>query len=63
MGRVISENLLYMQEALQTGSDWQQYFVNVRNVAISGIIQLVGFAAVLIISVAKPWKKNKHAKQ
>ena len=63
MGRVIGENLLYMQEALQTGSDWQQYFVNVRNVAISGIIQLVGFAAVLIISVVKPWKKNKHAKQ
>ncbi len=30
------------------------FFANVHNVAIAGIVQIVGFAAILILSVWKP---------
>lgn len=57
MGVLIKENVQYVQLMLATGSDPVKYWCNIQGVAIAGIVQLVGFLAIIIISVFKPWKK------
>ena len=55
MGVVIEENFAYAQWLLSEDLPTDIFFANIRNVAISGIVQLVVF--MLVISVFKP--KNK----
>ena len=37
----------------------EPFLTNVRHVVIAGIVQLVGFAVILILSVWKPWTKSR----
>ncbi len=57
MGMLIKENVAYIEGVMPTTEYLAQYWINVRNIAIAGIIQLVGFISIVIISVFKPWKK------
>ncbi len=57
MGVVIEENFAYAQRLLSEDLPTDIFFANIRNVAISGIVQLVVFLLVIVISVFKP--KNK----
>lgn len=59
MGTTIKENMAHAQLLLSGNADASIFFANVRNVAIAGILQLIGFAYIIIISVVKPWKKQK----
>lgn len=56
MGATIKENMSYAQDILTKGADAGVFFTNVRNVAIAGIVQLIGFACIIVISGVKPWK-------
>ena len=58
MGATIKENLAYAQKILMNNADASIFLVNVRSVAIAGIVQLIGFVYIIIISVVKPWKKK-----
>lgn len=57
MGVLIKENVAYIEGVMPTTEYLAQYWVNVRNIAIAGIIQMIGFISIVIISVFKPWKK------
>lgn len=57
MGMLIKENVAYIEGVMPTTEYLAQYWINVRNIAIAGIIQMVGFISIVIISVFKPWKK------
>ena len=57
MGVVLEQNFDYAGQILNAHASTEPFFKNVHNVAVAGIVQLVGFGFVLILSVAKPWKK------
>lgn len=59
MGATIKENMVYAKKILIENVGTDIFFVNVRNVAFAGIVQLIGFAYIIVISVFKPWKKKK----
>ncbi len=58
MGVTIEKNMDYAGMMLIESLPAEPFLANVRNVAIAGIVQLVGFAAILILSVWKPWVKS-----
>lgn len=63
MGATIKENMVYAHGILIGNAETSSFFANIRNVAIAGIVQLIAFAYIIIISVVKPWKKqNIHIK-
>lgn len=57
MGVLIKENVAYIEGVMPTTEYLAQYWINVRNIAVAGIIQMVGFLSIVVISVFKPWKK------
>ncbi len=61
MGVIIEKNMDYAAMMLAEPLPAEPFLTNVRNVAIAGIVQLVGFAAILILSVMRPWAKKKSA--
>lgn len=58
MGTTIKENMIYAQSILAENAETSSFLANIRNVAIAGIVQLIGFAYIIGISVIKPWKEN-----
>ena len=61
MGVTIKENVVYAQTLLSENISMDVYWANVYNVAVAGIIQLIGFVYIVAISVFKPWKiKNSN---
>lgn len=58
MGILIEKNMILADGLLVGSGSVECFYINVNHVAISGIIQLVGFAVVLILSVVKPWNKR-----
>lgn len=58
MGVTIKENMVYAQKILTDNADASIFLANVRSVAIAGIVQLIGLACIIAISVVKPWKKK-----
>lgn len=58
MGVTIKENVVYAQTLLSENGSTDVYWANVYNVAVAGIIQLIGFVFIVAISVFKPWKRN-----
>ncbi len=56
MGIIIKENMVYSLQLLHKGVSSDFYWNNVYHVAIAGIVQLVLFVSVIVISVIKPWK-------
>lgn len=62
MGVTIKENVVYAQNMLSENIGADVYWDNVYHVAAAGILQLFGFAYIVVISVIKPWKK-KNANQ
>ena len=61
MGVTIEKNMNYAAMMLTEPLPVEPFLANVRSVAIAGIVQLVGFAVILILSVTKPWVKKKSA--
>jgi len=59
MGVTIERNMDYAAMMLAEPLPVEPFLANVRNVAIAGIVQLVGFAVILILSVMKPWGKSQ----
>ena len=59
MGATIKENMIYAQSVLTGNAETSSFLANIRNVAITGIVQLIAFAYIIIISVVKPWKERK----
>ena len=59
MGVTIEKNMDYAAMMLTEPLPVEPFLTNVRYVAIAGIVQLVGFTAVLILSVWKPWTKSR----
>lgn len=59
MGTTIKENMIYAQSILIENAETSCFLANIRNVAIAGIVQLIGFAYIIGISVIKPWNKKK----
>lgn len=60
MGVTIKGNVVYAYNILSNSTlSPTTYWTNVYGVAIAGMIQLVGFLYIIIISVFKPWKKKK----
>ncbi len=57
MGVTIKENMAYAQKVLTENADTSIFFAHVRHVAIAGIVQLVIFVYIIVLSVVKPWKK------
>lgn len=57
MGVLIKENVAYIEGVMPTTEYLVRYWINVRNIAIAGIIQMAGFLSIVVISVFKPWKK------
>lgn len=55
MGHLIKANVPIAGDIFADGVSPERFFINVRNVAIAGIAQLVGFIYVIAISVIKPW--------
>ena len=60
MGATIKENMVYAQKVLTENADTSLFFANVRHVAIAGIVQLIAFVYIIVLSVVKPWKKRKN---
>ena len=60
MGILIEKNMTLAEGLLVGSGSAERFYVNVNHVAIAGIIQLVGFTVVLILSVIKPWNKRKR---
>ena len=59
MGILIERNMA-LAEGLLTGiGSAERFYADVNHVVIAGIIQLIGFFVVLILSVVKPWNKRK----
>lgn len=58
MGVTIKENVVYAQNMLSENISPDVYRANVYHVAIAGIIQIIGFVYIVVISVIKPWKKK-----
>ena len=58
MGVTIKENMVYAQKILTDNADTSIFLANIRYVAIAGIVQLIGFAYIIVISVVKPWRKK-----
>lgn len=61
MGVVLENNYEYSKLILTNNSDTSTFWENVHNVIIAGIVQLFGFALIIIISVIKPRKKTPTA--
>ena len=59
MGVVLEQNFDYANQILNSKAPIEPFFRNIHNVAVAGIIQIVGFLSIIIISVTKPWKKRK----
>ena len=57
MGVVLEQNFDYATQILNEQAVTAPFFQNIHNVAVAGIVQLVGFGVILILSVTKPWKK------
>lgn len=57
MGVTIKENMVVAQQLLDGLGAGKTYWHNVYGVAVSGIIQIIGFIYIVSISVIKPWKK------
>lgn len=55
MGVIIEKNMVLATALMQGNSDVEVFYSNVSHVATAGIVQLVGFMSVLVISVVKPW--------
>ncbi len=58
MGVTIEKNMDYAAMMLTESLPVEPFFANVRHVAIAGIVQLVVFLYIVVISVVKPWKKK-----
>ena len=58
MGATIKENMVYAQRIQADNADASIFLANIRHVAIAGIVQLIGFAYIIVISVVKPWRKK-----
>ncbi len=58
MGVQIKYDVKLIQDAMASGIAPDEYFTNIRNIAIAGLVQLVGFILITIISVFKPWKSK-----
>ena len=58
MGVTIKENMVYAQRIQADNADTSIFLANIRYVAIAGIVQLIGFAYIIVISVVKPWRKK-----
>lgn len=59
MGVLIERNMEYAKQMLCENISSEPFFTNVYNVAIAGIVQLIGFMVILILSVVKPWNRVK----
>ena len=59
MGVTIEKNMNYAAMMLTEPLPVDPFLANVRHVAIAGIVQLVVFAVILILSVWKPWTKSR----
>lgn len=59
MGVTIENNMDYAAMMLTEPLPLEPFLTNVRHVVIAGIVQLVGFAVILILSVWKPWTKSR----
>lgn len=59
MGVTIENNMDYAAMMLAGPLPVEPFLANVRNVAIAGIVQLLLFTAILILSVWKPWVKSQ----
>lgn len=59
MGILIERNMMSAEGLLVDGGSAERFYANVNHVTIACIIQLVGFAVVLVLSVVKPWVKRK----
>lgn len=57
MGVLIKNDVAFLENAMPTSEFLAEYWVNVRHIAIAGIIQMIIFVFIVIISVFKPWKK------
>lgn len=55
MGVIIENNMALATNMEMNDESIGTFYSNVSHVAIAGIIQLVGFTIVLILSVVKPW--------
>lgn len=59
MGVIVKENVRYAEQALANGNmDFSIYWSNVYSVAVAGIIQLVFFLIIILLSVTKPKKRT-----
>ena len=61
MGVIIEENMDYAAMMLYKQLPVEPFLADVRHVAIAGIVQLAGFATILILSVWKPWVNRKSS--
>lgn len=50
--------MTYAHNILAGNTEKSNFLVNIRSVAIAGIVQLIGFAYIIVISDAKPWKNG-----
>ena len=57
MGVVLERNFAYAGQILNDSAATEPFFKNIHGVAVAGIVQLIGFTIVLVLSVTKPWKK------
>lgn len=60
MGVTIKDNMVCARNILTENAETSVFFANIHNVAIAGIVQLIGFAYIIIVSVTKPWKKQNR---
>ena len=57
MGVIIKANMVYAQKVLTENADTSFFFAHVRHVVIAGIVQLIIFVYIIVLSVVRPWKK------
>ena len=58
MGATIKENMAYAQRLVTEQLPSSVFYSNIRHVAYAGIVQLVVFGYIVIVSVFKPWMKR-----
>ena len=58
MGVIIENNMALATNMEMNDESIGTFYSNASHVAIAGIIQLVGFTIVLILSVVKPWPSH-----
>ena len=61
MGVLIVSNMAYAERLINETLPYAPFYTNVQNVVIAGIIQLICFFIILILSVIKPWNKPKKS--